>query len=828
MPSKPPAVAEYSAAGRERSVHSNDRWRPGRALGVLGLLLSMILVGGGVASAEDAPLWADKMARAEPEPIAYIGHGAFFAADGQQIVPTADFVERAQRWYRAKLLSGLGEEQQLAFADFELSLLEGLDVRGQGRLLLEQRSLDWLLQRAPQSVASPRMRGKLGLLGYRLLWQLPPTADLEHLRELRDFTPDAATLARLESVDAALELTAPLGSPGLDALATTNDGQDYIDECDSWDVPIPPAIGVMDPAGTAGWKILGLIPTAQQFIVGTPAQVRSFKSPDGMCIALPRYTNGTLSTVALDGVICLSSVTSKVCIWDNQMSGLDFSFPASAQIPIGVPDLGIDPMGRYQGGGFELLGGTGGVCTDCHAGENPYIIHPDANLGGGLLFGDLADPPHNLPMFAPNRYDPIVAAAWPQNDLSHSQALVAPVCAGCHSATGPGGRFPHLSTDLPGYCGVVLAQAVDNSLAGNSTMPPWAPGSEVGSVDVIDFRDWCGEPVGAGPSNRGDPHLRTVDNVNYDFQSAGEFTALRNSATGFELQTRQTGVTTTFNPGPNAYTGLSNCAALNTAAAVRLGEHRASVQPSVHGICDRDSIVLYLDGVQTTVPPGGIDLGDGNRIAEIGNGDGYEFRASDGTRVLVTDHFWASQGYSYLNVEVLDTPAREGTMGTIVGDDWLPRAPDGSSFGPAPWSLASRDYLLNMTFADAWRITNSNSLFEYAPGTSTATFTDRSWPPPNGSSCQGWTPVPPVPACGPRKVAQSIERAEAEMFCFRFLEQEQKEGIFEECVFDVGLMGNPQMAEALEFSLKVRELPCGTCWPDRDPDGGDPTGGGQK
>jgi pimeloyl-ACP methyl ester carboxylesterase len=35
-----------------------------------------------------------------------------------------------------------------------------------------------------------------------------------------------------------------------------------------------------------------------------------------------------MTTVALDGVICLSQVTSKVCIWDNQMAGSTFSFPA--------------------------------------------------------------------------------------------------------------------------------------------------------------------------------------------------------------------------------------------------------------------------------------------------------------------------------------------------------------------------------------------------------------------------------------------------------------------------------------------------------------------
>src|SRR5215472_14247949 len=45
----------------------------------------------------------------------------------------------------------------------------------------------------------------------------------------------------------------------------------------------------------------------------------------------------------------------------------------------------------------------------------------------------------------------------------------------------------------------------------------------------------------------GDPHITTVDGIHYDFQGAGEFTALRGK--GLEIQTRQTPIATTFLPG---------------------------------------------------------------------------------------------------------------------------------------------------------------------------------------------------------------------------------------------------------------------------------------
>ena len=172
-------------------------------------------------------------------------------------------------------------------------------------------------------------------------------------------------------------------------------------------------------------------------------------------------------------------------------------------------------MGRYQAGGFELLGGAGGICTDCHAGENPYITHPDADLGSGVLWGGLSGPPQNLPTFAPNRYDPLVASAWPQNDLSQAFATVPTVCRGCH-VKGDAGRFGHLSNQLPGYCGTILALGIVR------TMPQGAPGTATAAGNA--FRSaWCNAAPNAASADSGDPHLTTTNGINYDFQAAGEF-----------------------------------------------------------------------------------------------------------------------------------------------------------------------------------------------------------------------------------------------------------------------------------------------------------------
>jgi hypothetical protein len=152
---------------------------------------------------------------------------------------------------------------------------------------------------------------------------------------------------------------------------TGSGGAAYRAECLAAGVPIPPDFG----PGSA-WVSRGLIPQSSLFIVaGLGAEVLTYQStsPEGMCVALPRF-NTTTNLVELDGVICLGKTTSKVCFWDNEKNGTAFTFTRGDAVPF-----------NNFGGGTELLANAGGVCSDCHAGENPYIIHPDpSTILGGL------------------------------------------------------------------------------------------------------------------------------------------------------------------------------------------------------------------------------------------------------------------------------------------------------------------------------------------------------------------------------------------------------------------------------------------------------------
>lgn len=296
----------------------------------------------------------------------------------------------------------------------------------------------------------------------------------------------------------------------------------------------------------------------------------------------------------------------------------------------------------------------------------------------------------------------------------------------------------------------------------------------------------------------GDPHIRTVDGVNFDFQSAGEFTLLRN-ANGLEIQTRQSPVSTQP-PIPNAYTGLSACVSLNSALAARVGGRRVTWQPEKDG--NSGAMTLRVDGAPTAVPTSGIDLGPNARISRSAAGNGINIDFPDGTGLTATSHFWgAPHNRWYLNVSVFRTPAYEGVMGAIPAGSWLPGLPNNAFVGPKPAAAADRWIDLYDTFANAWRVTDRSSLFDYSRGESTATFTMKDWPRKSGD-CK--IPTLPMAAGLPARAARQI--------CSAVRDKNRNAN----CVFDVMMTGEKGFAEAYLVSEQIERFATRTTLGNRD------------
>src|SRR5579859_2940780 len=298
---------------------------------------------------------------------------------------------------------------------------------------------------------------------------------------------------------------------------------------------------------------------------------------------------------------------------------------------------------------------------------------------------------------------------------------------------------------------------------------------------------YTNEVTGGPAAHEGDPHLTTVNGVHYDFQGAGEFTVLRDYD-GMEIQTRQSPIATTFNPGADPHDGLATCVSLNTAVAAQVGKHRVTYEPNLSGVPDPSGLQLRVDGTLKTLTPAGIDLGDGGRIVQTSAPGGLEVDFPDETSLFVTPGWWPSQSKWYLNVDVSHTPALEGILGVIPQSSWLPNLPDGASMGAMPGALHDRYIALYHKFTDAWRVTNKTSLFDYRRGTSTNTFTMRSWP------------LEHPPCVIPRtKPVRPASQQVAEQAC-RPIKDEKMHA---NCLFDVVVTGNPGFAKTYAFSQQI-------------------------
>jgi hypothetical protein len=150
---------------------------------------------------------------------------------------------------------------------------------------------------------------------------------------------------------------------------------------------------------------------------------------------------------------------------------------------------------------------------------------------------------------------------------------------------------------------------------------------------------------------------------------------------------------------------------------------------------------------------------------------------------------------NFENIGLVSEPveaAESGLASAFATGSWLPALPNGASVGPMPSALHDRYVTLYDTFANAWRVSGSNSLFAYAPNTSTLTFTNTAWPVENATTCT----IPNQKAAQPVSVAVAKDASKSI----------SDKALYASCVFDVQATGATGFADTYVLTERSMRL----------------------
>lgn len=344
----------------------------------------------------------------------------------------------------------------------------------------------------------------------------------------------------------------------------------------------------------------------------------------------------------------------------------------------------------------------------------------------------------------------------------------------CHHSEGKAGYC--ISSTPDPTCTMHTCDCEPEGNCGGHLQACCPPGQDGGAGACHDLLDTCAASTGRceedgsepackrppSPPNthghsRGDPHLRTFDGVRYDNQAVGELT-LALDADGSEVQVR------------TQRWGNRNVA-INVGVAARVGS---------------DIVALYSGGAVTInhvvrdVPGGETALTGGGTLHRIGAI--YTLTWPDGVQLEV------DLSREYIAIDLALPDDHHGHMTGLLGNF------DGQTGGelitragevltePVPFAVFYGRY------AESWRITQATSLFDYGPGETTETFTDRSFP--RGAVTAADIPEPDHSAI--RQVCQAAG-VSADWL--------------DDCVVDVAISGDPGFASQLARAAPAAVAP---------------------
>ena len=392
------------------------------------------------------------------------------------------------------------------------------------------------------------------------------------------------------------------------------------------------------------------------------------------------------------------------------------------QYCFGDPVNLIDPSGRITIGGGVNAGAAWGVGAGGSA-----IVTVDGHGNGGLV--STAAGTTGEGAFAGVGAEIQISNAQTVNDMAgpfHEAGVTGPVATGeIFWGDSPHGPVVGFSGALGPSLGAGLYGGITNSRVGAPDLIPdglahwWnclnsnpsgCSGINnpifgcMGSVRVPIGYSAMGPSPASGSgcgSGTGDIHFATLNGLRYDLQAVGEFVASQDPTGRVKIQIRL-----------EPYYDSRSVSACTAVAALVDG-----VKVAVHL---KPQPQVYLNGQPAQLVPG-----RGMRVGKAGGvtftGDAWLISWPDGTGASIK-----SRG-AYFDL-IVQAGSSAGKLVGLLG----------KGGGDSRGDLVSRDGVVLATgfsttelyghFAESWRISQNDSLFHYAAGESTATFTDRSFP----------------------------------------------------------------------------------------------------
>ena len=514
------------------------------------------------------------------------------------------------------------------------------------------------------------------------------------------------------------------------------------------------------------------------------------------CTAWQQYVMSTNTPVSITS----TGLTNKTEVFVEYWLFNYGSHTGSGVCPAGFADGGPD----YAGPGEDCVQNT--PATVIANGQLPITDLADMTLSGSAIPNgtDAATVTYNGQAFTatvPDSYTDI-ASVWNQAEFNvvgnaggseaefnNGTSLIAKIAVTDGSTIAPSCVFN----------GGTTGESNNLNFVPSTSAPVCCPyGGADPSIEFMEVYDTAHTHTASCGSSSitGEPHITTVNNVYYNFQAAGEFIAVLDSD-GAEIQTRQTPIPTVapgnYDPSGTNNDGLVSCLAMNTAVAARVGTHRVTYEPSFGSAYGKGPFDLRIDGTITTLGASGVDLGGGAQVKRSAAGGGIEVDFPDG-KIITAIPSGSYDSMQFLNVQFENTGllsdgggvAEKGIAGVVPKGSWLPELPTGASLGAMPAALHQRYVTLYNTFGNAWRVTGSNTLFDYAPGSSTATFTNTKWPVENATTCT----IPNQPVVKPVSVAVAVGACKSV----------SDAKLNASCVFDVQATGDTGFAQTYQAS----------------------------